>query len=314
MKIIDPHLHLFNIEQGEYHWLKKGNPPFWPDKKRINKSFSEHDLALLPPLTLEGFVHIEAGFDNTKPWRELIYLQESYQQPFTAIANIDLTLDSKEFTLQLENLQRNHSFIGVRHILDEQVISILTNKQVVINLNTLNALNNIDENNRIPDNDSINNKNFIFEVQMSFEDELSVDSLCKVIADNTNIIFIINHAGFPAIDSNSKHWLDWKSNLTTVASYPNCAIKCSGWEMIDRQYTNEAEWLNQCLQTCFTIFGTKRMMLASNFPLCLFSHASYHSYWEMLLNTTFMLKRTVQEKSALCYHNALNYYQLAYNG
>ena len=77
IKIIDPHLHLFDLKQGDYHWLKADNPPNWPDKNVINNTFDEQDLSLSPPLSLAGFVHIEAGFDNLQPWRELNYLQKS---------------------------------------------------------------------------------------------------------------------------------------------------------------------------------------------------------------------------------------------
>ena len=60
MKIIDPHLHLFDLKQGDYHWLKEENPPFWPDKHLIKKSFKETDLTLkpipeLPPVIIQTF-------------------------------------------------------------------------------------------------------------------------------------------------------------------------------------------------------------------------------------------------------------------
>ena len=97
MKIIDPHLHLFDLTKGSYEWLQANNPPFWSDKALINRSFNEGDLSLISPLSLAGFVHIEAGFDNQQPWRELNYLNNECQFPFAAIASIDLRLDSNSF-------------------------------------------------------------------------------------------------------------------------------------------------------------------------------------------------------------------------
>ena len=47
MEIIDPHLHLFDLEQGNYDWLKPENPPAWPDKDQIRKNYSESDLNFL---------------------------------------------------------------------------------------------------------------------------------------------------------------------------------------------------------------------------------------------------------------------------
>ena len=66
MDILDPHLHLFNLKSGDYHWLSPDNPPFWSDKAVIAKNFNESHLLLSTPFNLKGFVHIEAGFDNAQ--------------------------------------------------------------------------------------------------------------------------------------------------------------------------------------------------------------------------------------------------------
>ena len=71
MHIIDPHIHLFALAQGKYHWLKPENPPFWPDKYKICRNVTEQELSLTKPLHLDGFVHIEAGFDNERPHLEI---------------------------------------------------------------------------------------------------------------------------------------------------------------------------------------------------------------------------------------------------
>ena len=97
MKIIDPHVHLFDIAQGDYHWLKPDNSPFWSDKALINKTCVEGDLAFIfetdlksepvfsseLELVLASFVHIEAGFDNKRPWRELNNLEATCKKTFS---------------------------------------------------------------------------------------------------------------------------------------------------------------------------------------------------------------------------------------
>jgi len=296
MKIIDPHIHLFNLEQGNYHWLKTENPPFWPDKALINKTFTENNLALNPPLELSGFVHIEAGFDNKKPWRELTTLEETTTKPFSAIANIDLTLTTVNFQHQLNTLAEHSSFVGVRHILDNIAISLLTNKQVITNFNIIN-------------NFTINNNcSLLFETQLPLAEQSFIGPLYNVVKNNPNIHFIINHAGFPPLKSQKSDWQHWQNNLVKLAAHQNVTIKCSGWEMIDRQY--ESDWLNKILSAIFDIFGVDKMMLASNFPLCLFSRKSYQEYWQALIASDFFQSRNEQEKNALCYNNAHRYYHL----
>ena len=76
INIIDPHIHLFDLSQGDYHWLKSQNPPSWPDKVIIERNFDLDDLTnslainltndgdyndeLIGEVSLSGFVHIEA--------------------------------------------------------------------------------------------------------------------------------------------------------------------------------------------------------------------------------------------------------------
>jgi len=291
MKIIDPHLHLFALELGHYHWLKADNPPFWPDKQHINKNFDETDLTLTTPLSLAGFIHIEAGFNNQQPWRELAALEQNCNKPFRAIANIDLTASNQHFSLVIEKLAELPSFVGVRHLLDEQALSLLKNKQVLDNIKTLNE------------------NGLVFEVQLSLIEHAPVNALCDVILNNPDIDFIINHAGFPPADIHTIEWQRWQSNLAKLSFYPHVAIKCSGWEMTNRNY--QATWLNENLSLIFAIFDTKKIMLASNFPLCLFSHSNYQSYWQSIISSNFFQALTEQEKSALCYDNALNWYAMS---
>jgi predicted TIM-barrel fold metal-dependent hydrolase len=291
MKIIDPHLHLFDLELGNYHWLKAENPPNWPDKQHINNDFDENDLTLTSPLSLSGFIHIEAGFDNKEPWRELSALEQSCNKPFRAIAAIDLTASYQHIHSVIEKLSELPSFVGVRHLLDDQALHLLNNKQVLNNIKILNE------------------NGLIFEVQLSLTEHAPVNALCDVISDNLNIDFIIDHAGFPPADICTIEWQRWQSNLTKLSFYPNVAIKCSGWEMTERNY--QTTWLNQNLSVIFSIFGAKKVMLASNFPLCLFSHSNYQAYWQSILSSDFFQALTEQEKSALCYDNALNWYSLS---
>ncbi len=293
MKIIDPHLHLFNLAQGEYHWLKPKSEPFWNDKSLINKDFNECDLTLKSPFELAGFVHIEAGFDNKKPWREIAWLESSCKLSFRSIANINLTLNSDCFSLQIKKLMQYSSMVGIRHILDDKALSLLNNKQVISNIAKLNNLG------------------LLFEVQISLIEHKSVNALCNIIKHNNNMSFIINHTGFPPKDIQTIEWQHWQSNLKKLSLFSHVSIKFSGWEMIDREYSLSKDhvWLNLMMQTCFDIFSKERVMLASNFPLCLFSQKNYQQYWQYLLSTTFFQARTEQEKSALLYGNALQWYR-----
>ncbi|GAA5138752.1 amidohydrolase family protein [Thalassotalea piscium] len=282
MKIIDSHVHFFDLAHGDYHWLKPETPPFWPDKQVINKSFTEHDLVLLNPLTIGGFVHIEAGYNNQAPWQEISWLEQSCQLPFRSIANINLTLPSNEFQQQIKKLITYPSVVGCRHILDQHALALLTNKQVKNNFGVLNQ-------------QSLN-----FEVQMHFSDHQAVNALQAVIINNPRINFIINHAGLPiAQEYNDSIVALWRQGLAIVAQQQNVAIKCSGWEMLERNYNENI--CKEIIEYCLTLFGANRVMISSNFPLTLFSH-SYQDYWNMIIRTN------IKNLQCLLHDNSQHWY------
>jgi L-fuconolactonase len=282
IKIIDPHLHLFDLIKGDYQWLRPENPPFWSDKQLIAKSFTEQDLALTTPLVLAGFVHIEAGFDNQQPWREIAWLENTCNLPFRSVAMLDITLAPTSFTQQLDNLIRYQSVVGIRYILDGNALCILSDKNSQTNLATLAA-----------------NK-LSFELQMSLTDTPALEQLLTILALIPDLLVCINHAGWPMPD-NVQHSL-WLKNLKRLAKFNHVFIKCSGYEMTDRAYS--ASWQYKIVSQCVEIFGVERVMLASNFPLSLF-HESYQDTW--VANTA--LPFSTAQLQQLCFGNAHSFYQ-----
>lgn len=311
INVIDPHLHLFDIEQGEYQWLKSDKPPFWPDKELIQRSFNENDLVLNEALTLAGFVHIEAGFDNQQPWREIAWLESHCQRDFRSIAGIDLTLDDEQFSACINQIKTYKSVVGVRDILDDNALEYLSSEQVKANLNQLAK------------------QGLMFELQMPLTKVITVDLLLEVLKSTPELQVIINHAGFPpesifgensssekrqkdqqaqdktqiVLEEKKTAWQQWQTALAKLGQSKQCFIKCSGFEMINRLY--QSSWQLTVINTCIEHFGIKRVMFASNFPLCLLSK-SYHEHWQNMMDTQVF---TTDELNNLCYQNAKRIYQ-----
>ena len=283
MKIIDPHIHLFDLAQGDYYWLKPGNAPFWPDKAKIHRDFSETDLKLANEFELAGFVHIEAGFDNQTPWREIAWLASTCALPFRSVAGVNI----ENFAHLRENLARLESFdsvVGVRHILDEEAPRILSQSE------SLDCLALLAEN------------KLHFELQMSFEDSQAVEILVQSLRALPELRVVINHAGFPpyAQARESLDWRVWQDNLAKAASFDRVAIKCSGFEMKERLYSKT--WQLNVISACVETFGIDRVMAASNFPLCELS-MSYNQYWQTIADLT------LGQWQKLLFANAQDFYQ-----
>jgi L-fuconolactonase len=287
MKIIDPHLHLFNLAQGDYQWLKADNPPFWPDKKIIEKNVTEKELHLSAPFEIAGFVHIEAGFDNQQPWREIAWLESTCSLPFKSIAGINLLLPTNEFQQALKKLNGYKSVVGVRDILDENAFEYLSNPQVKKNLAQLAK------------------QEMIFECQMPLSNVKATAQLIKVVNELPTLKLVINHAGWPPEDTRSNAWINWQQSIQVLGHYDNINLKCSGFEMANRQYS--LLWQQQVIKQCITSFGVNKTMLASNFPLCLFKE----SYQENWLAHQQNKQLSVNDLELLCYKNAQKFYKFS---
>jgi len=283
-KIIDPHLHLFNLEQGDYAWLTPQHPPFWPDKRLINKSFVETDILLQSPNQLAGFVHIEAGFDNQQPWREVDWLQQHCSLPFSSVAFADITATT--FPEHIRLLKQRKSVVGIRHILDEQAEHILKSALIDQHFALLSKYA------------------FSFDAQLSLTDAPAIEQLSKLANKHKAVPIIINHGGSPPVDNDVHRQEKWKLNLQKLSQCKNVAMKLSGWEMSNRAW--QPEHAAKVIQDCILTFGDTRVMLASNFPLCLLA-MSYADLW----NTYASLPEiSAQCFKKITFSNAKNWYRL----
>lgn len=302
MKILDPHLHLFDLHLGQYAWLKPENAPFWPDKTVINKSFSQQDLVVSEGHEIAGFVHVEAGFNNDIPKEEVDWLESVVKKTFKTVAFIDMTLPVIEFEQTLNDLMSCQSVVGVRHILDDDAFDVLSLGQVKSNFAYLAK------------------HNLSFDLQMPITDNLALNQLISILKHCPTLKVILNHTGWPPIADSAELLAksDWYSALKQLAALPQCAVKCSGWEMIDRQYDSsftsssvikQDTWQSQVLTLCLQAFGQERVMIASNFPLCLL-HSSYQDYWDNVINILNNMPLTETKKQALVFNNACSWYNL----
>ena len=276
-KLLDPHLHLFDLENGNYHWLSDTSSPMWPEQQAIRKNFSTEDLCLDKPFCLEGFVHIEAGFDNDNPWREIEWLEASVDLPFKSVAYIDIT--SPRFFADLEKIIQYPSVVGVRYILDNNAAKILSSDQVKANVALLER------------------QGLLFEAQMSVDCIESVAALSLMMAEYPQLKVILNHCGMPETLNEA-----WMTGVMQLAQYPECYVKCSGWEMLNREW--DAEQIKPLISFVIRQFGLTRVMLASNFPVSLL-RCSYADLWTLYFED---MNWKGFEQDMLFYENAKRVY------
>jgi predicted TIM-barrel fold metal-dependent hydrolase len=259
VQIVDPHLHLWQLSAGHYHWLRPENAPYWQDKALLQQDFSAEALELAPHFQLAGLVHIEAGFDNTAPERELAWLA---QQPMVCAHRAVAFLDCSQELAQVQsNLQRVLAYkpAGVRHIFEgdderwlhapqlEHIASMLAQHQLIL------------------------------EVQCQLATEKNVLRIAQLAQQFPGLALVINHAGLVQ----PEHFQAWQQASQILAAFPNIALKLSGFEMrhAGRYSPPDNSWQQQVFAAVLNHWQPSQLMLASNFPLCLWQ-GSYQQLWQ----------------------------------
>lgn len=291
--IIDPHIHFFNLSKGQYHWLEPQNEPFWSDKSLIRKDFTLSDLVLNEKFDLRGIVHIEAGFDNEHSELELAWLEseiapQKNDLALRTIAYIDIALAHDDFVSRLNMLRVHSSFIGVRHILDGQVIEFLRSQDAPKNIALLERLS------------------LVYELHYDSLNVSDTEFVITFFARFPSLRLVLNHAGFAHFcASDSLRFDEQEAAISKLSKLSNLHLKISGFEMSDRNY--QVDDIHSCILRLSTQFDENKLMLASNFPLSLFCK-SYQEFWE---DAQLACTSASMSFDKLAHTNAKRFYQLA---
>ncbi|KAF7768736.1 hypothetical protein PCIT_a3226 [Pseudoalteromonas citrea] len=274
--IIDPHIHFFDLEKGQYHWLTGTNPPPWPNLSLIK---ANHHKAQLnnPTFLVKAIVHIEAGFNNDQPYQELEWLEQTVPPlQYGAIAYLDITLKPCLFSQQLKALAQSRCLRGIRDITEGNDAERLLHKHVQKNLATLSQ----------------------YQLHFEAQFELHLHNIAYQVAQYClqlpSLQIILNHAGLLDTDT------PYHSGLSALSQCHNIAIKFSG-----REHVASPLEPKECLTLLLSYFGEERVMFASNYPVCLIRQ-QYEALW--LSYHALVEDNALWQK--LSYHNAKRLYRL----
>lgn len=252
MKIVDPHVHLWDLSTGLYPGLEQPSTGFIGDNAPIARSY------LLPELLAEGgeeleitkIVNVEAfPADRIAETRYLQDLADRTGYPQGIVAGADLSQPDAESVLEAQA-----SFVNVRGI------------RQVLNMHPDPLYAYVAEN-YMDDVGWLRNFALLEKYQLSFDMQLyphQMEQAARIIEKNPGVRVIINHCGMLA-DRTLSGWRQWRDSMRLLAGFENVFVKISGLGMFDRTWTLESI-RPHVLETLDT-FGTDRAMFASNFPV-----------------------------------------------
>jgi len=275
---IDTHQHFWKYDPTEYAWMREG-------MESLKRDYLPAELApLLAAEGIEGTVAVQAR-QTIEESRWLLELAD--RNPFIkgVVGWVDLCDPKVE--LQLEPLSRHPKFRGVRHIVHDE-----------------------------PDDRFLMRKAFVDGIARLAEFGLTYDLLlfprhlpvaCELVRLFPEQPFVLDHISKPLIKD---HRLEpWAAEIRRLARFPNVFCKISGM-------VTEADWkgwkpadFRPYLDVVFECFGTKRLMVGSDWPVCTLA-ASYSEV--MRIAGGYIARLSPAEQAAIWGGNAKSFYRLSH--
>ena len=298
MKIVDAHIHLWNLDENYYPWLSDGDrPSVVSDFSSLRRNYLVTDFIKdRAGLDVVAAVHIQAEHDPRDHLRETRWLQGIADNaiaqgiPQAIVGNADLAAGDAEALLEAHCAFRNVR--GIRQALHRR----------------------LDE---VPPYDPLLDPAFrgkfhllgkyglSFDLQFFPQQGAEVEALVR---QHPAVQFILTHAGMP-LWRDAERLALWRRSMVRLAQYPNVATKISGFGMWDGAWS--AKSIEPVVQLAIEKFSCARCMMASNFPVEGIGK-SYADVWRIYAE--YFAAWSEAERQALFCDNALRYYRIEPDG
>ncbi|HEY1608323.1 MAG TPA: amidohydrolase family protein [Paraburkholderia sp.] len=259
MKVVDPHVHFWELGSHHYPWLENPGTSFVGDARELAHDYLPADLARdAGDIDVLKVVHVEANHDPADPVAETRWLQSLADAkgpgargwPDAIVAAADLSSADAEATLAAHaGFSRTR---GIRQILNVHD----------------NPLYDYVGRHYLRDDAWRQNFGLLARYGLSFDLQLYPSQMLEAAAlarEYPDVQVIINHAGMFVDRDSVAGWHAWRAGLSALAASPNVAVKISGLAMLDHQWTIES--LRPYVLETIDTFGVDRAMFASNFPV-----------------------------------------------
>ena len=256
LRIVDPHVHLWDLSRARYGWLQDEPLPNNPagDMSPIaHRDYGlEHYRAHTAGWRVDKVVHVECGLPRGEQLAETDWLQSLADDgvfPQGIVAGADLLDPDLDALLEAHAARSNVR--GVRQIVCWHADPTKTYTPHDLLL------------------DPAWEAGFarVARHSLSFDLQLypsQMQTAAEIGARHPNIPLIVNHAGLPT-DRDEDEMALWRDGLRRLAALPHCSIKISGLGITDRAWTPDS--IRPVVLECIDAFGTERAMFASDFPV-----------------------------------------------
>jgi L-fuconolactonase len=261
---IDAHQHFWQYNQDEYSWIDDS-------MKILKRDFLPTDLqAVMEVLQFQGTIAVQAR-QSLEETRWLLDLSDRYDFIKGVVGWVDLC--SEDVDIQLQEFTSHPKLVGVRHVIhDEPDVDFMLRN---------NFKHGIAE---------LAKYNLVYDLLLFPEHLSRAAQLAEVFPEQ---IFVLDHIAKPRIKE--QLFDPWKSDIADLASHPNLYCKLSGMLTEADWHNWKAEDLTPYLDHVVSCFGSHRLMIGSDWPVCTLA-GSYRKTLQLVIDYLEQFPPSVQSK------------------
>lgn len=273
---IDTHQHFWHYNPREYGWMQVGMDILKTDH------LPDDLLPLLQSVGFDGTVAVQAR-QIVEETRWLLELADQHAFIKGVVGWVDLR--SPQLRDQLERFAAHPKMCGVRHVVHDE-----------------------------PDGQFMLREDFVRGIGVLAAFDLTYDLLlfpkhlpvaCELVSKFPDQPFVLDHIAKPFIKDGRVS--PWDADIRRLAEFPNVFCKVSGM-------VTEANWkawkladFRPYLDIVFDVFGAKRLMVGSDWPVCTLAGA-YSQVMQLALEYVAQLPEA--EQADVLGNNAIDFYKL----
>jgi L-fuconolactonase len=276
-KRIDSHQHFWQYSPAEHAWMTE-------EMSSIRRDFLPSDLKpLLEGLGFAGCVAVQAR-QNLAETRWLLDLAGQHEFIRGVVGWVDLR--SAELDRQLREFAGNRKLVGIRHVVQDET-----------------------------DDEFMLREEFRRGIARLAEFGLAYDLLIyprqlraaiRLVEEFPKQRFVLDHIAKPPIAEGRIE--PWASGVRRLAQAPNVSCKVSGMVTEARWKGWQGSDFRPYLEVIFEAFGTERLMIGSDWPVCTVS-AAYESAMGIVLD--YIAQLGAEEKDGILGGNCIKFYRLS---
>lgn len=273
--ILDTHVHFWDYNPVRDAWIDE-------TMEAIRRDFTPADLRIASHgLQVEGFVAVQAD-PSVAETEFLLRLASNHPEIKGVVGWLDLC--SPILGEHLELYTMNPALKGLRHIVQAEAPGFMDRSDFRRGIAALGPY-------------GLTYDILIYAPQL--------EEASRLVRDFPGQAFVLDHLGKPNVREG--RFAEWRAGLEKLAETPNCLCKLSGlvteasW---DRWTTEE---LRPYMETALELFGPKRLLYGSDWPVCQLA-ASYEQVLGLILD--FIKTLSPSEQRQILRENARAFYRL----